>query len=57
MTKKLLFAVPFMLFLAMASCQSKQYTKYECPMKCEGAKTYKKADSCPVCGMELEGVE
>lgn len=26
---------------------------YYCPMRCEGDKTYDKAGSCPVCGMDL----
>lgn len=26
---------------------------YYCPMQCEGDKTYNKAGSCPVCGMDL----
>ena len=30
---------------------------YQCPMKCEGEKTYDKAGSCPVCGMDLKKVE
>lgn len=29
---------------------------YECPMHCEGAKTYDTARSCPVCGMALTQV-
>lgn len=31
--------------------------KYQCPMKCEGEKTYDKPGSCPVCNMDLEKVE
>lgn len=30
---------------------------YQCPMKCEGDKTYDKAGKCPACGMDLEEVE
>lgn len=30
---------------------------YQCPMKCEGDKTYDKAGSCPVCGMDIKKVE
>ncbi len=26
---------------------------YQCPMKCEGDKTYSKAGKCPVCNMNL----
>jgi len=27
---------------------------YQCPMKCEGDKTYDKAGKCPQCKMDLE---
>ncbi len=27
--------------------------KYQCPMKCEGGKTYDKPGNCPVCNMKL----
>ena len=30
---------------------------YQCPMKCEGNKTYNKAGKCPVCGMSLKKME
>ncbi|MBC7868140.1 MAG: zf-TFIIB domain-containing protein [Gloeobacteraceae cyanobacterium ES-bin-316] len=30
---------------------------YQCPMKCEGDKTYSKAGRCPVCNMNLKAVE
>lgn len=30
---------------------------YQCPMKCEGDKTYTEAGNCPKCGMSLEAVE
>lgn len=26
---------------------------YQCPMKCEGDKTYNEAGNCPVCNMKL----
>lgn len=26
---------------------------YQCPMECEGEKTYPEAGQCPVCGMDL----
>ena len=29
---------------------------YQCPMKCEGAKTYNKAGKCPKCNMNLKKV-
>jgi Cu2+-exporting ATPase len=30
---------------------------YQCPMKCEGEKTYAEAGTCPTCGMNLELME
>ncbi len=29
---------------------------YQCPMKCEGYKTYEKAGKCPTCNMDLKAV-
>ena len=29
---------------------------YQCPMKCEGDKTYVKAGRCPECGMSLKAL-
>jgi ABC-type nickel/cobalt efflux system permease component RcnA len=29
---------------------------YQCPMKCEGNKTYDKAGACPVCKMDMAKV-
>jgi hypothetical protein len=36
---------------------SDNHTKYACPMKCEGDKTYDEAGTCPKCGMDLEAIE
>ena len=30
---------------------------YQCPMKCEGDKTYSEPGKCPECGMDLEKLE
>lgn len=30
---------------------------YQCPMKCEGEKSYEEAGSCPVCKMDLKKIE
>ena len=32
-------------------------TAYQCPMKCEGEKSYPQPGSCPVCKMDLQAVE
>ena len=29
---------------------------YQCPMKCEGEKTYAEAGTCPVCKMDLKEI-
>ncbi len=34
-----------------------QAKKYQCPMKCEGDKTYDKPGKCPKCGMDLKEVK
>ena len=31
--------------------------KYQCPMKCEGDKTYDEPGKCPKCGMDLKEVK
>ena len=31
--------------------------EYQCPMKCEGDKTYHEPGSCPVCKMDLKEVK
>jgi hypothetical protein len=64
-------AVLLTLSMCIISCGSKtsesqteksateqtENVKYQCPMKCEGEKTYDKPDSCPVCNMDLKKVE
>jgi len=34
----------------------KERIAYQCPMKCEGEKTYEKPGNCPICGMNLKEV-
>ena len=49
--------------LAFQSCNSDKKSKtdtaqvYQCPMQCEGDKTYDKPGSCPVCNMDLKAIE
>ena len=33
--------------------KDQQETKYQCPMNCEGNKTYNQPGKCPVCDMQL----
>ena len=53
-------ALCFVLFSTLStlnSCSSNnknEKTVYQCPMECEGDKTYDKEGTCPVCEMELE---
>lgn len=37
--------------------QNSETGTYQCPMKCEGDKTYKQPGQCPVCNMDLKKVE
>jgi Cu2+-exporting ATPase len=36
---------------------TKNAMHYQCPMKCEGDKTYHKNGKCPVCGMQMKPVK
>ena len=33
--------------------KDQQENKYQCPMNCEGNKTYNQPGECPVCNMQL----
>lgn len=37
--------------------EHQEHAHYQCPMKCEGDKTYEEPGTCPVCGMELAEVK
>lgn len=51
------------LIISFESCKSDKksnehsHEAYQCPMRCEGDKTYSKMGSCPVCKMDLALVE
>lgn len=59
---KYLFILSFIL-LAFSACDFKKKSKaeiadtYQCPMHCEGTKTYDKPGSCPICKMDLQPIE
>jgi protein SCO1/2 len=60
---KIIFTV-FAMVMTLASCNSNKSKKnldeiavYQCPMMCEGEKTYLEAGSCPVCNMDLQLIE
>lgn len=59
-----IFLSVFVIALTLASCNSNKSDKtsdelavYQCPMQCEGDKTYSEAGSCPVCKMDLQPIE
>lgn len=57
MKKIILCFVLFSTILSLDSCSSKNKNEkavYQCPMECEGNKTYDKPGTCPVCEMDLE---
>ena len=62
----LLMAIAIFSFTAADAQTSKKKYKtkkaktamhYQCPMKCEGEKTYHKNGKCPVCGMQMKPVK
>ncbi|HRW43150.1 MAG TPA: SCO family protein [Flavobacteriaceae bacterium] len=53
-----------MLTISFSSCKNEKSNSknedvavYQCPMKCEGDKTYSESGSCPVCKMDLQPIE
>lgn len=52
-----IFVSLLLVFLLTAGCGSKKYVAWQCPMKCEDNKTYAASGKCPVCEMDLEGLE
>jgi protein SCO1/2 len=66
--KKVILLLAVIVAVAVSSCKNENkkventeeiaQTEYQCPMKCEGDKTYTDKDmKCPVCGMGLKEVE
>ncbi len=64
--KVLLFVIITVFSMSAVVAQTKPETKekhanhavqYQCPMHCEGDKTYDKAGKCTVCGMALKKVD
>ena len=62
----IIFAALLMMTAITTSCsgsekenteQTNESGTYQCPMKCEGDKTYSQPGQCPVCNMDLEKVE
>ena len=40
-----------------AEVEGEEMEAYQCPMKCEGDKTYSEAGPCPKCGMDMKEME
>lgn len=56
--KTFFFSCAVVLTLFASSCSNATAKdKYQCPMKCEGEKTYDSAGKCPACGMDMEKVK
>ncbi len=60
---KLALIISLLFSVLLSSCNSasstdteKKQTEYQCPMKCEGDKTYSEEGSCPVCKMDLKSI-
>ncbi len=52
----ILFAL-FMLQNCNSGKKDQTAQVYQCPMQCEGSKTYNETGSCPICKMELQPIE
>ena len=53
-------SIAFIMLGSLSSCSNSAKTEaavYQCPMKCEGEKTYDKAGNCAVCGMAMVEVK
>ena len=66
--KKVMLSIAVITLIVVTSCKNENkeaeeskkiaLTEYQCPMKCEGDKTYTDKDmKCPICGMSLKQVE
>lgn len=51
----------FIFALLFTACNTKPAEEttqtYQCPMKCEGEKTYTQPTTCPVCGMKVVAID
>jgi len=61
MGKILRYSLVVFLLASLGACNSKKKEQstamvYECPMHCEGEKTYDRPGSCPICKMDLVAV-
>ncbi len=46
----------FIFLIASCNDEMKDVPPYQCPMKCEGEKTYEEKGSCPICKMDISPV-
>ncbi len=56
--------IVLLCFVALTSCKNDKSNSaiteqvvYQCPMKCEGKKTYNHSGNCPVCNMDLKRID
>ncbi|MEO6348399.1 MAG: SCO family protein [Aquaticitalea sp.] len=61
--KKTFIIVCSLLFIGLIACKNETANSatdkemaYQCPMQCEGDKTYAEPGSCPVCNMDLRQI-
>ena len=61
MKNRMAIVILFIATITLISCNTKKakntltnVTLYQCPMQCEGVKTYSSQQSCPICKMDLE---
>ena len=56
--KSFAIAAIVLLVFVLSSCNSnKKIVAYQCPMLCQTDTAYASAGKCPVCEMNLEGIE
>lgn len=54
----LILLICTLLFIACSTKPAEEITEvYQCPMKCEGEKTYDQSTTCPVCGMKVVAID
>ena len=56
--KSFAIAATIVVGFALTSCNgSKKFVAFQCPMNCQTDTAYANAGKCPVCKMDLEGVD
>jgi len=56
--KSFAIAATLLVGFTLSSCNgSKTFVAYQCPMNCQSDTAYLNAGKCPVCEMDMDGVE